>query len=52
MLSEPLLAHPPEISGVHAAWHPPADEDDRDQHYGETDDQKHNGSRRGQISSA
>jgi hypothetical protein len=33
MFSEPLLAHPAEIGGVHATQHShPADDDGRDQH--------------------
>ena len=42
MFGEPLLAHPAEIGGVHAAWQPhPGDDDDRDQRHHKADDQQH-----------
>ena len=42
MFSEPLLAHPAEIGGVHASWHPhTGDHDDRDQHHDDADDEQH-----------
>jgi len=42
MFSEPLLAHPAEIGGVHPAWHPhPRNEADRDQHDPDADDEEH-----------
>ncbi len=42
MFSEPLLAHPAEIGGVHAAWHPhPRDDADRDQNEADTDEEEH-----------
>jgi hypothetical protein len=42
MFSEPLLAHPAEIGGVHATWHPHSGkDDDRDQHHGDADDEQH-----------
>ena len=42
MFSEPLLAHPAEIGGVHATWHPhPGDDADRDQHDSDADDEQH-----------
>jgi hypothetical protein len=42
MFSEPLLAHPAEIGGVHATWHSyPADDDDRTQHDDDADAEQH-----------
>ena len=42
MFGEPLLAHPAEIGGVHATWHPhPRDDADRDQHDADPDDEEH-----------
>jgi hypothetical protein len=42
MFSEPLLAHPAEIGGVDATWHPHlGDDDDRDRHYDNADDEQH-----------
>ena len=42
MFSEPLLAHPAEISGIHATWYPhPRDDADRDQHDADADDEEH-----------
>ena len=42
MFSEPLLAHPAEIVGVHATWHPqPGDDDDRDHRDDGADDEQH-----------
>ena len=42
MFSEPLLAHPAEIGGVHATRHPhPRDDADRDQHDADADEEEH-----------
>ena len=42
MFGEPLLAHPAEIDGAHATWHPhPGDDDDRDQRDDNADDEQH-----------
>jgi hypothetical protein len=42
MFSEPLLAHPAEIGGLNATWHPhPRDDANRDQHEGDADDEEH-----------
>src|SRR5512138_90798 len=42
MFREPLLAHPAEIGGLHAAWHPhPRDDADRDRHDGDGEDEQH-----------
>jgi hypothetical protein len=44
VFGEPLLAHPAEIGGVHATWHPhPSDDDDRDQSDDDADDEQHMG---------
>jgi hypothetical protein len=49
MFSEPSLAHPVEVGGVHPTWHPhPGDYADRDQQDGEADDKQH-GCRRNQV---
>lgn len=42
MFGEPLLAHPAEIGGVDATWHPhPWDDDERDQPDNDADDEQH-----------
>ena len=42
VLSKPLLAHPAELRGVHAAWHShPRNADDRDQPGDNADDKQH-----------
>ena len=42
MFGEPLIAHPAEIGGAHATWHPhPGDDDDRDQRDDDADDEQH-----------
>ena len=42
MLGEPLLAHPPEVCGVHAPRYPQSEEDDDRGHYEQdADDDQH-----------
>ena len=42
MLDEPLLAHPPEVGGGNAPWHPHSRDDaDCDQHDSGADDEEH-----------
>ena len=42
MFSEPLLAHPAEIGGVHPTWQPhPGDDGDRDPDHDDPDDEQH-----------
>jgi len=42
MFGEPSLAHPAEVGGVHAAWHPdPWDHRGRDQHDDDSDDEQY-----------
>lgn len=42
MFGEPLLAHPAEIGGVHATWHPHSRHDhDGDQHDDGGEDEQH-----------
>jgi hypothetical protein len=42
VFSEPLLAYPAEIGGVHATWHPHSgDDDDEQQRDDDTEDEQH-----------
>ena len=42
MVGEPLLAHPAEMGGIYATWHPySGKDDDRDQSDDDADDEQH-----------